>query len=304
MSPNSRDWLPRELVKHVTAICGSDGEDWLDDLPSLLHKLESGWSLKVDPAFPAGEFNFVAPALRNRNEPVVLKISPPYRTIEIFGEAKYLRVRDGKGAVKLLAEDRDHRAILLERAVPGRNFTELFQDNEPRSIEPAIGVLRAALLPPPTDTADTISLDHWFDGLHRALATDFPSVYASKALAIYESLSARSDLFYIHGDFHPGNAVSAGRAPYLIIDPKGVIGNIGYEIAVFLNNFHWWQQKKPDVIDRLDRAVADFSDAFDVDPVELRQWAFAQMVLGAWWTREDMPEFYDNAVAIADVWNV
>ena len=55
---------------------------------------------------------------------------------------------------------------------------------------------------------------------------------------------------------------------------------------------------------RLDKAVFQFADAFDIDPFELRQWAFAQMVLGAWWTFDEMPEFYDNEVAKADVWNV
>ena len=44
--------------------------------------------------------------------------------------------------------------------------------------------------------------------------------------------------------------------------------------------------------------------AFDIDPHELREWAFAQMVLGAWWHFIDMPSLYDNEVAKADIWNV
>ena len=56
---------------------------------------------------------------------------------------------------------------------------------------------------------------------------------------------------------------------------------------------------------KLDAAVLSFSDAFDMSPIDLRQWAYAQMVLGAWWSFDEMPEHYDDAtVAKADIWNV
>jgi streptomycin 6-kinase len=141
--------------------------------------------------------------------------------------------------------------------------------------------------------------------MRRFSTTAFPADYARKAFKIYEKFSARtSHVFYLHGDFHPGNLVSATREPFLIIDPKGVVGHIGYDIAVFLNNLHWWQEKQPDVIERLDKAISQFAEAFDIDPFELRQWAYAQTVIGAWWNFDEMPEFYDNQVAKADVWNV
>jgi streptomycin 6-kinase len=84
----------------------------------------------------------------------------------------------------------------------------------------------------------------------------------------------RDRILYLHGDFHPANIVNATRAPYLAIDAKGIVGHIGYDIACFLNNFHWWQDEKPDVDERLENAVSQFADSFDIDPFELRQWAF------------------------------
>jgi hypothetical protein len=48
-----------------------------------------------------------------------------------------------------------------------------------------------------------------------------------------------------------------------------------------------------------------FSDAFEIDPRELREWAFAQMVLGTWWNYDDMPQLYEpSTLAKADIWNV
>jgi streptomycin 6-kinase len=195
--------------------------------------------------------------------------------------------------------------MLLERAMPGKNLAELFTGDEARAIAPAIDVLHSILgEPPPAYQPKT--LDMWFAGMRRAESTSFPTAYVTKALEIYEGLSLQPGrTFYLHGDFHPGNVVSSGDSSYLAIDPKGVVGHVGYDISVFLNNYHWWQETKPDIHERLDHAVETFARAFEIDPRELREWAFAQMVIGAWWNFDDMPLLYERAtLAKADIWNV
>ncbi|HKP68541.1 MAG TPA: aminoglycoside phosphotransferase family protein [Pyrinomonadaceae bacterium] len=295
--------FPAELVTHVTAICGDRGRAWLDELPSTIDELEQRWSLQVDAPFPAGEYNFVAPAVTSDGQLTVIKIAPPFETNEIIGEAAFLRHRAGRGAVKLLEEDIERRAILIERLLPGKNLAELFTGNEELAVEPAIDVLRSILGPPPNDSVT--SLDDWFKVLHRHIGTDFPASYAEKALDFYETLSKQPGRrFYLHGDYHPGNVVNATRSPFLAIDSKGIVGHVGYDIAVFLNNFHWWQEKRSDIRERLERPVAQFAEAFELDPLEVRQWAFTQMVLSAWWSFDEMPQFYDNIVAKADIWDV
>lgn len=305
MSEAFKRSLSQELVTHVIAGCGREGEEWLKCLPDTIAKLEDMWSVKVLSPFPGIEFNFVAPALLENSEPVVVKIAPPWESVEIFGEAAFLKCRNGDAAIRLIAEDRVTRSILLERAVPGESLTECFKDNEPMAVVPAIEVLRALLRPPSDARNDFILLDDWFDGLRRYGSTAFPAGYAAKALTIYESLSKQQHkIFYLHGDFHPGNIVSAERASFLAIDPKGMVGHIGYEIAVFLNNFYWWQEEKRDIRRILGFAVEQFSAAFDIDAFELRQWAFAQMVLSAWWMFDEMPEVYNNEIVKADIWDV
>ena len=297
--------FPRELITHVTAILGDKGRMWLDDLPSLVDELSGSWNLTVDAPFPAGEFNFVAPATRHRGDPAVLKIAPPYTDAEYIGEADFLEHRNGHGIVRLLERDHRRRAILIERALPGKNLSELFTGSESQAVGPAIDVLRTLLGEPPRQTM-TRTLDRWFSGMRRAAGTAFPSDYVAKAFDIYERLSSQTGrTFYLHGDYHPGNIVSADRSPYLAIDPKGIVGHIGYDIAVFLNNFHWWQETEADIDKRLDDALEQFSSAFGIDERELREWSFAQTVLGAWWNFDDMPEMYESStVAKADIWNV
>jgi streptomycin 6-kinase len=298
-----KDRIPTELVTHTLASCGEDGEQWINELPQIIWQLEKLWSIDVGDPFPSIEFNYVAVATTSKGEATVVKIGPPFDDTEIFSEAVWLRSMKGAGAIRLLAEDRSRRAILIERAIPGKHLAELFSGNELEAIEPAIDVLRRIIRIHNGAMSEVIDLDDWFDGLRRSSKSAFPRDYTVKALDFYDRLR-RVDRFYLHGDFHPGNIVSASRSPYLAIDPKGIVGPVGYDIAVFLNNFHWWQETRTDVKDRLAIAVKSFADAFDVDPIELRQWAFAQMVLGAWWTFDEMPSVYNNEVAKADIWEV
>ena len=96
--------------------------------------------------------------------------------------------------------------------------------------------------------ADVDTLDQWFDNFRRYTETEFSAEYAAKAFEIYERLSIQPGrTFYLHGDFHPGNVVTATRSPFLAIDPKGIVGHLGYDIAVFVNNLHRWQKTYHDV---------------------------------------------------------
>ena len=305
MSPNFTESLPAELVTHVKSGCGQPGEHWLSELPTLVRQLESAWSISVHKPFSGIEYNFVAPATTRDGAAVVIKIAPPWEPIEIFGEAAYLRSRNGVGCVKLLAEALECRGILIERIIPGQSMTEHFAGRESDAVAPAIEALRTVLRPIPHDLSNIASVDGWFDGLRKFQATAFPADYAAKALDIYDELSQQPDrILYLHGDYHPGNVLTQGESSFCVIDPKGWAGHIGYEIAVFLNNFHWWQEKKGDIRSLVNAAVKQFSDAFEISPEELRRWAFAQMVIGAWWNFVDMPDLYDGEVVKADIWDV
>jgi streptomycin 6-kinase len=305
MSTTFKDTLPRDLVTHISAICGQRGEEWFDRLPDVISELEDRWSIAVGEPFSGIEYNFVAPARRTGGEDVVVKISPPFERLEIHCEAKYLRAREGSGVVKLLAEDRERHAVLLERALPGTALFVAFENKPMAAVPPAIDMLKSVLRPPPLDMSDVDTLDSWFQRFRRYDETKFPKDHAKKAIEIYDQLSAQAGrTFYLHGDFHPGNIVTAAREPYLVIDPKGIVGHIGYDIAVFLSNLSWWRKDDPELPAFLNNAVSQFSAGFEIDFTELRQWAYASMVIGSWWTFEDMPKHYDEAVALSEVWGV
>lgn len=172
-------------------------------------------------------------------------------------------------------------------------------------VEPAIGVLAAILLPPESGGNDVQHLDDWFVRFERFRDTDFPQDYGERAIAIYDRLRRQSDrIRYHHGDFHPGNIVTSGADRFTAIDQKGLIGHIAYDVAVFLNNLHWWQKGKPGLSKELDEAITKFARAFDIHQQDLREAAFASTVVGSWWNYEDMPDHYDNEITLADVWDI
>lgn len=89
------------------------------------------------------------------------------------------------------------------------------------------------------------------------------SLFQNKARRFYEQLSfASKHKFLIHDDLHHENILSAFREPFLAIDPKSIVGDIGYEISVFLNNHLWWLASDTNVQEKLSVAVRQFSEAF------------------------------------------
>jgi streptomycin 6-kinase len=304
MTDRKRYQPPSELATHVTAICGDEGVAWLADLPRVVAALETKWGVVTEAAFEKGEYNFVAPA-RSETVDAVLKVSPPFPTIEIFAEAEFLSNLNGRSAPRLIEEDRENRAILIERIRPGVTMDIYFEDDPFACVEPAIKVLKSILARPPYPPSEAQLFYNWYFRFQRARETDFPQAYVEKACDIFDPLFQDDEgTLYLHGDFHPGNLVSCAEAEFVVIDPKGLVGHVTYDISVFLNNLHWWQKGKPNIREDLFAAAQKFGDAFGMEERTIREAAYAGMVIGAWWKFEDMPELYDSEVALADIWEI
>jgi streptomycin 6-kinase len=305
MSGNFLDNLPKRFVQNTLGVCGRKGKEWLNDLPQIVEELSANWSLEVEKSFPNLSYNYVAPCVCEGTIEAVLKIGLPEEKPEIYNEARFLRTANGNGAVKLLKSDESRRAILLERLSPGANLKEVCLTDEAKAVEIAVGIMRGLLKEPPPNSPFR-RLEDWFNNFFvKAAKTNFPFEFQIKTREFYEELSSASKLkFLIHGDLHHENILSATREPFLAIDPKGIIGDIGYEAAVFLNNHLWWLESASDLREKLNDAVRRFSEAFEIEPKDLRKWAFAQMILSEWWTFEENGENWQTDLALAEIWDV
>ncbi len=305
MNENFIAELPKKFLQNTLDLCGKTGERWLNDLPQIIKEIENKWSFSAEKSFRNLSYNYVAPGVCADGKEVVLKIALPLNTPEIFNEARFLQIVDGDGAVKLLKSDQSLRAILLEKLTPGENLKEICRWDEARAVEIAIPIVRGLLKKAPPNSAFR-RLDEWFDNFFvKCATTNFPSVFQNKVRGFYEQLSSASKYkFLIHGDLHHENILSATREPFLAIDPKGIIGDIGYEISVFLNNHLWWLASEANLQEKLSVAVRQFSEAFAIKPQDLRKWAYAQMVLSAWWTFEENGKNWQTDLTLAEIWEV
>lgn len=295
--------LTEKFVRLMTEAHGSNGAKWLAELPEIIGEIEAKWSLRVGAPFENLSYHFVAPCVGADGGMAVVKIGFPEANSPIFNEAEMLKLYGGNGAVNFLKIDKNRLALLLEKLDPGKHLKDVFQKNEEeKAVETAIEVLQKIRRKPPP-THRFIRLESWFAGFERARTTSFPTAPIEKAQKFYQKLSA-AESFLLHGDFHHENILSAGRGGFLAIDPKGIVGQLGYEISVFLNNHVCWRENDARVRERLNHAVLQFSQAFEIEPQILRQWAYAQVVLSAWWTFEENGENWKTDLALADVWEV
>src|SRR4051794_17507231 len=86
---------------------------WLDGLPALITSLERRWSITVGPAYAGGTEAIVLKVLNEDGSRAVLKLMPPGAAA--VREITVLRLADGEGCVRLLRDDAERGAMLLER---------------------------------------------------------------------------------------------------------------------------------------------------------------------------------------------
>jgi len=175
----------------------------------------------------------------------------------------------GIGAAAVLAHDGD--AVLLERG--GGSLLGQDDDTASRIACATLDLLQRprAGHPPPL-----VPLDVWC----RAIRTAEGGALADSAAAWTTLLAAPRDVCVLHGDAHHGNILDFGPRGWLAIDPKGLIGERGFDYANLLCN-----PDHPGVTDqaRFARQVAVISAAARLEPRRLMQWALAYAGLSAAW---------------------
>jgi streptomycin 6-kinase len=87
----------------------------------------------------------------------------------------------------------------------------------------------------------------------------------------------------LHGDVHHGNILDAGERGWLAIDPKGVLGERGFDYAnLFRNPGADFAGER----ERLQRRVEIVARAASLEPKRLLTWILAYAGLGAAWTMD------------------
>lgn len=294
--------LPAKFIENILETHGESGRRRLADLPRIVDEIAANWSLRVDEPFPNLSYNYVAPCVCVEDgSEAVLKIGFDETDSIVSSEAEFLKILDGDGAVKLLRSDENRRALLLERIVPGENLIKLAAVDDERATTEAVKILKKIRRAPP-ENAVFSTLEKSVESFLRAEKTAFDFASIKKAQKIFERLVGSSERRLLHGDLHHENILSARREPFLAIDPKGIVGDFGFEISVFLNNPRGWLPANSNGRRTARRRVERFGEAFAIEPRDLRDWAYAEAVLSAWWTIEDGGGGWEKQLARAEIW--
>ncbi|HMX20624.1 MAG TPA: aminoglycoside phosphotransferase family protein [Anaerolineales bacterium] len=293
--------LPETFISTIKNVYKRDGERFLAVLPVLIDEVSDRWGLtKVTPV-PNLSFNFVAFANRGDDE-VILKMGVP--NPELTSEMTALKLFNGDGACQLLEHDEERGLLLLERLKPGKMLAEL-EDDEERTII-AAEVMSKLWRKVPSDNK-FIKLSDWFAGLKKIRphfdggTGPFPKKLLERVESFLPELFADTDVKLMHGDFHHFNILSSERG-WLVIDPKGVIGPVGYEVGPLMLN-PWssisdWSRFKV----HAERRVSILAERLGWEREKIINWSTAHAILSAWWSIEDNMEDA-NTIQCAEIFS-
>jgi streptomycin 6-kinase len=249
----------------------------------------SRWGLEAD-GEPIVTHSSALLPVRRGGAPLMLKVA---RAPEERAGARLMVWWDGDGAARVLEHDGD--ALLMERALGPGSLAAMargrLDDEASRIFCAAAARLHAPRdHPPPV----LVPLDRWFRSLEPAAAAH-GGVLAASAAAARELLAAPRDVTVLHGDLHHDNVLDFGARGWLAIDPKGLVGERGFDFA---NLFCNPDPRTATAPGRLARQIEVVVDAAGLERARLLRWILAFTGLSAAWSLEDgdAPEL---ALAIA-----
>jgi streptomycin 6-kinase len=208
---------------------------------------------------------------------VMLKLNAPSH-YEADHEADALERWAGSGAVRVVARDDARRAYLCERCRPGTPLWEL-------EVDPHTVV--ASLLPrlmldleephPFRHLAD--EADRWAHEVPRRFelaGRPFEGELVDLAVDVYRSAERRTSSL-VNQDLHGGNVLRAEREPWLVIDPKPLVGEPELEGVGLLRNAAVEDEPTAAIRRWLD-VLADVG----LDRERTRAWGAAHALAWAW----------------------
>lgn len=269
-----------EFKQNIISIYGSKGKQWLDELPYIISKISKKYNLANLSSLNNMSFNYVASGYKN-NKPIILKIALDSKALN--REASCLKAFAKHGAVEVIADD--NNIIIMQRAVPGATLKNYFLASEAQSTEVLCLIIKELHLA-------NIPKNHNFYYVKELLKTldkehDIPNEILSKARFLRDELlnSTKKEVL-LHGDLHHDNILKNGDG-WLIIDPKGFIGDPAFELAAYLCNPIPELLQKDNAKELIIRRIKLLAEQLDIPEQRIRDWLYVKSVLCWAWSLDD-----------------
>lgn len=245
------------------------------DARGELRRYRTEWDLTPDGAAFRTHSSWLQP-VRHRGTPAMLKVA--IEDEELRGGALMMWWR-GEGAARVLAYEGN--ALLLERAVGTSSLVDMVRrgrdDEASRIICTAAARLHAPRARP---TPELIPLIRWFRELELAAVRN-GGILVRAAAAARDLLGDPQDVCVLHGDLHHGNVLDFEPHGWLVIDPKGLIGERGFDFANLFCNPDLETAVAPG---RALRQLRVVTEAARLERSRLLGWILAYAGLSAAWT--------------------
>jgi streptomycin 6-kinase len=318
------------------------GREWLARLPALVEQAAEEWSLRLGTPVLGGSCSWVAPVTQADGSGAVLKVPFPDR--EAAGESEALRRWEGHGAIRVLRHDRETRALLLERCEPGGELGAAEHLPAEQRLLAGAEVLRELWSGGVGDGGGAAREREWervggggseqeqervgggSSALERVgdvtaewadlaesrverLRPDYdPGLVAHGVRLLRELPGSAAREVVVHGDFNPGNVLSAQRRPWLAVDPKPMLGDPAYDPWPLL------EQIDPPLATAnpggvLAARLTLLAEALGEDAERIAAWGMARRVESALWSLdvgdgEWAPECMRAAAVLAELTGV
>ena len=221
--------------------------------------------------------------------PVVLKVVRCHGDEWRSGEV--LKALGGESGVRVF--EHAPGAVLMERLSPGTFLARLSLEGRDDEATGIMADVIRRMSRPPTGLEGFTTVEDWGEGFRRYAGRGggpLPPDLVERAARIYSELCAsQRTRTLLHGDLQHYNVLfDAGRG-WAFIDPKGVVGELEYELGASLRN----PCERPEVFASAEvvaRRLATYETELRLNPTRALRWAFAQAVLSAIWSVEDGAE--------------
>lgn len=273
----------KAFKKNIISVYGRKGKDWLLDLDRKVQILQKHWQLSQISPVENMTYNYVAKAVNPHNIPVVLKIVCDEKCF--LDEINALKHFNGKGSIDLIDFYPEYQALLLQQAIPGTSLKSFYPEKIDFVMDAYVSVVKRIHNHPLPEKGKFSFIDSWLEALDRVKLNKIPKPLIDKALQLKNNLlRSMKDIRLLHGDLHLENILQNGNE-WLCIDPKGVLGEIAFEIAAFdfLDQDEINKNASAEFNDRIGKIASKAGLSFQ----RVKDWVFVRLILSAAWFIED-----------------
>jgi len=244
----------------------------------------------------------------SENQSVVLKVIK--QPGDEWRSGDVLAAFDGHGVARVY--EHVPGAVLIERLRPGNSLVDLaLNGRDEEATEILAGVIqqmsaRVSAMSPLELPQACATVEDWAKGFRSYIASgdvQIPRDLVAAGQRVFTTLRAsQRQPRLLHGDLQHYNVLFDSERGWLAIDPKGVVGEIEYEIGAFVRN----PVAQPELFlsrATIERRLKQLTNRLNLDYERALEWAFAQAVLSAIWSIEDgfAVDATDPALRLAEV---